>query len=261
MVEVVLFCLAVGLVAGLSAGMFGIGGGLVVVPALVWIFGSLGIGGAELVQMAIGTSLATIVVTATASTLAHQRHGVIDWPLVGRLVPGLMAGAAAGALWATSIEGAALARLFGLFELVVALYMALGSPVPEGGGQRPGRGETGVAGVLIGAVSALLGIGGGTLMVPYLSWRGVAMRRAVAVSAACGLPIAVAGAGAFFLLGAASSGGSFIHWPAFFALSLGALLFAPVGAGLAHRLPVALLRRLFALLLALVGASMAAGWR
>lgn len=249
--------LLLGVVAGVLAGMLGVGGGLVIVPALLVLFGLQGFDGSVVMHLAIGTSLATIVLTSLSSLRAHHRRGAVLWPLVGRLAPGIILGAWLGAAVVHLLPTHALRLLFGVFELLVAAQLAFEvSAVPHR--QLPGPGAIAAVGGVIGGVSAIVGIGGGTLTVPFLTWCNVELRRAIATSAACGLPIAVAGAIAFVVTGwhhpalpAASSG--YLHWPALLGIALTSMLFAPLGARLAHTLPVRTLRRLFALLLALLG--------
>ncbi len=244
-----------GVAAGLLAGLMGVGGGLVMVPALLLLFHWQGLETAYLAQMAVGTSLATIVPISLASLLAHHRHGAVIWPLVRWLAPGLILGAWAGAWLASQMSTGWLKGLFGSFLLLVAFQMATGfQPGPSG--RKPGRGELGLVGSLIGLVSGLVGIGGGTMTVPYLAWRGTDLPKAVGTSAACGLPIALAGAAGFILFGQALVQGEalgFVQWPAVLVMAPLAVYTAPFGAALAHRLPVARLRRLFALVLVVVG--------
>ena len=252
--------LLVGALAGILAGMLGVGGGLVIVPVLAYLFSQQGFDSSVIMHLAIGTSLATIVLTSLSSIRAHHQRGAVLWPVVAHLTPGIIAGAWLGAAVAHLLPSNILRSVFALFELAVAAQMALElSTTPHR--QLPGRIGSGIAGVIIGAVSAIVGIGGGTLTVPFLTWCNVEMRRAVATSAACGLPIASAGTVAFIITGwnhaalpAASSG--YLHWPALLGIGLTSVLFAPLGARLAHTLPVRTLRRFFALFLALLGLRM-----
>ncbi len=249
-----------GLFAGLLAGLLGVGGGLVIVPVLAWLFALQGFPDAALMHLAVGTSLATIVATSLSSIRAHHRRGGVVWPQVLQLGGGILAGAWLGAWIAHRLGSPALAALFGLFELVVAAQMAFGRP------PAPHRGLAGVpvnaaAGGVIGAVSAVLGIGGGTLTVPWLAWHNLPMRQAVGTAAACGLPIALAGAAGFVASGwqvaglpAGSSG--YVYWPAALAVSVPSVLAAPWGARLAHRLPQPVLKRVFAGFVALLGVLM-----
>lgn len=255
--------LLTGGVAGLFAGLLGVGGGLIIVPALVWVFQRHGFDTAVIVHLAVGTSLATIVITSLSSIRAHHRRGAVRWPLVARLAPGIVAGAWLGAAVADLLPTLWLQRVFALFVIVIGLQMLLGARA-DAHRELPGRFGMSVAGTLIGMISAIVGIGGGSLTVPFLNWCSVNMRNAVATSAACGLPIAVAGSIGFAVAGwgdpALPRGSSgFVYWPAFAAISVASFLLAPVGARLAHSLPLPALRRVFAALLLGVGAKMLAG--
>lgn len=258
-----LLYLLLGAAAGVLAGLFGVGGGLVIVPVLVWVFAGVGIDGAVGMHLAIGTSLATIVFTSIASVRAHHRRGAVLWPAFARLAPGIVVGAWFGAAIAGALPSAALRQVFGIFELTVAAQMALDlRPAPHR--SLPGPFGMAMAGAVIGTVSAIVGIGGGTLTVPFLAWCNVAMKRAVATSAAAGLPIALAGATGFLVAGwgepalpAGSSG--YLYWPALAGVVAASMWVAPFGARLAHSLPGPLLKRIFAGFLALLGAAMLSG--
>jgi len=252
--------LLVGGGAGVLAGLLGVGGGVVIVPVLLWVFRHNGFDDGLIMQLAVGTSLATIIVTSLSSIRAHQRHQAILWPVMRRLSPGIVAGAWAGAVIADALPSLWLQRVFACFIILVGIQMASGRQ-PVGGGALPGGVGMSFAGGVIGSVSALVGIGGGSLTVPYLSWCGIQMRNAVATSAACGLPIALAGTLGFMVEGwgdpalpAGSTG--YIYWPALLGIVSASFLTAPLGAKLAHRLPVKALKRVFALLLLLLGLKM-----
>lgn len=252
--------LAIGSGAGVLAGLLGVGGGLVIVPVLLWLFRGQGFDEAVVLHLAIGTSLGTIVATSLSSIRAHQRRGAIQWPLVLRLTPGILAGAWVGAWIADQIQTLWLQRLFAGFVLFVGLQMLLN---PKVGGHRPPPGWPGMsaAGSVIGAVSALVGIGGGTMTVPYLVWHRVEMVKAVGTSSACGFPIALAGALGFAAMGwdetALPPGATgYLYWPALLGVASASVLTAPLGARLAHALPVSVLRRIFATLLLAVGAKL-----
>jgi uncharacterized membrane protein YfcA len=249
-----------GLLAGVLAGMFGIGGGLVIVPALSLIFGSYELAPDYRMHLAIGTSLGTIIFTSVSSMLAHHRKGAILWPTALRLVPGIIAGGFLGAAIADAVSNRALGGVFGLFVVTISLYMVIGRR-PEAGGALPGLAGHTLAGIVIGTVSALTGIGGGAVTNPFLLWRGVNIRNSVATSAACTLPVAMASACGFLLAGLNTPGlpaGStgYIYWPAVAGISVGSVLTAPLGAHLAHTVPVEQLRRAFAVLLLFVGIRM-----
>lgn len=260
MTEMLFSYLLLGGFAGLLAGLLGVGGGLVIVPVLAGLFTAQGFSSDYLMQMAVGTSLATIVVTSLSSLFAHHRLGGVNWSLMRQLSLGIVAGAWLGATLAHNLPGQSLARIFGIFELLVAVQMLLGRP-PAAHRETPARFRNLFAGGIIGAVSAVLGIGGGTLTVPYLAWHNIPMRQAVGTAAACGLPIALAGCLGFIVNGwqvgglpAFSTG--YVYWPAVLAIGLTSVLAAPLGARCAHSLPQVALKRVFALFLAGLGILM-----
>lgn len=255
--EALLIFAATGAAAGLLAGLFGVGGGLIMVPALALLLPRLGVDPAVNMQVAIGTSLAVIATTSLSSMAAHHRRDGVLWPAFRWLAPGLALGAFGGAFVAHALPGAILQRIVGTGAILVAIQMFLEAQPP------PGRALPGVpgmlgAGALIGTLSALIGIGGGSLTVPFLSWRGVPIRQAVGTAAACGVPIAWAGAAGFVLAGAGVAGraglsAGYISLAAFAGLAGASVLTAPLGARLAHCLPPRALKRAFALLLLLIG--------
>jgi len=251
---------AVGAVAGLCAGLFGIGGGMIIVPALVLLLPVYDVAPAILTQVAVASSLACISIISINSAWSHHRRGAVRWPTVWRMVPGLLLGGVAGAAIAHYLPSLALQRLVGTFALLAALRMVLGWRT---GSRRTLPGTTGLftAGGIIGALSSLVGIGGGTLTVPFLEWCDTPMHQAVGTSSACGAPIAWAGVAGFMLTGwhVAGTGAyslGYVSLPAFVGIVAGSALFTPLGAQLAHRLPVRLLKQIFAILLATVGVRM-----
>lgn len=252
-----------GALAGTLAGLLGVGGGILVVPGLAFLLAGGEVPPDRLMQVAVGTSLANIVVTSLSSIRAHHRRGAVNWAVVARLTPGIVAGALLGAIIADVLPSRTLAIVFGVFLLIVAARLGYGGqPAPHR--QLLGRAGFAAAGTGIGTLSSLLGIGGGTMTVPLLAWCNVAMREAVATSAACGLPIAIAGAAGFALAGLDTPGmpalaTGYIYWPAFIAVAPLSIAFAPLGAWLAHTIPVRTLRRGFALFVLLVGLRMLAG--
>ncbi len=257
---ILLFYLFTGVVGGLLAGLLGIGGGIVIVPALFYLFSWQGFSGDHLMQLAVATSLATIVFTAIASTRAHHRRGAVAWPTLTALLPGIVIGAVAGGLLVRGLASDGLRVLFGLFEIAVALQIGFGAK-PAAHRSLPGPAGTTAAGTIIGGLSALLGIGGGTLTVPFLLWCNVGIHRAVATAAACGLPIALVGSLTLIAAGwslpdlpAHSLG--YVYWPAALVIIVATYFTAPLGARLAHALPVATLKRVFAVLLAIIGLRM-----
>ena len=254
-----LLYLLLGAAAGVLAGLFGVGGGLIIVPVLVFSFAAQGMPAEILTHLAVGTSLATIVFTSINSALEHQRQGAVRWPLFRWLSLGILFGAALGALTAAAIEGGWLQKIIGVFALVIAAQMALDLK-PRASRAVPGKPGLAAAGGVIGWASAIFGIGGGSLTVPFLVWRSVPMQQAVATSAACGLPIALAGALSFVATGWGNPqlppwSVGFVYLPALVGIAVTSMFFARFGARLAHRLSPRLLKRLFALLLFSVGLS------
>lgn len=257
-----LICAAIGVIAGLLAGVLGLGGGLIIVPPLIYLFHGMGIDESLVTQMAVGTSLCTIIVTSTNSVRTHHRAGFVRWPLTWRLGVGIVVGALLGAVIADRLPGQSLARLFGLFAVLMAVQMMFGgrrraANLTEAE-RLPGNAGLALAGGVIGTISSLFGIGGGSLTVPFLSWCRLPMQNAVAISAACGLPIAVAGSVGFVVTGWGLAGlpaGAlgYVYLPAALAIVITSFPMARVGAGLSHRLPSATLKRIFSLVLVVIG--------
>ena len=250
--------LALGACAGLLAGLFGIGGGLIIVPALILSFDFGGVSSEIATHLAVGTSLATIVATSVSSVRTHHLHGAVLWQLFRPVAVGLVAGSVIGVWTAASLQGPMLRLVIGCFAIIIGIQMALAiKPKPQR--QLPDAGGLVLAGSGIGWASAIFGIGGGSLSVPYLTWCNVRMQQAVATSAAFGLPIAVAGALTNIVEGwghPALPGGSlgFVYLPAFAGIVLCSVPMARVGARLAHKLPATTLKRAFSLLLFVIGA-------
>ena len=245
--------------ASVLAGLFGVGGGLIIVPVLVFSFSNQGFAPEILTHLAVGTSLATIVFTSINSIREHHRRGAVQWDLFRWLTPGILAGAAVGGVTAALINGPVLQKIIGIFTICIAIQLAL-NLTPKAARPQPQRPELIAAGGVIGWASAIFGIGGGSLTVPFLVWRSVAIQKAVATSAACGLPIALAGAVVFMFTGWQDShlpewSLGFIYLPALLGIALTSVFFSRFGAKLAHKLSPLLLKRLFALLLTIVGIS------
>lgn len=252
-----------GAAAGLLAGLFGVGGGLIMVPALAFVLPLQGVAAAIVMPVAIGTSLAVIGVTSLSSTRAHHARGGVRWDVLRGLAPGLALGALAGALLAQGLKGRTLEVIVGVGALLVAAQML--RPAPQAGVDAqvppPPLWELCSVGTLIGLLSALVGIGGGSLTVPYLALRRLPMVQAVGSAAAGGIPIAWGGATGFALGGVAAQGIpgwhlGYISLAAFAGLAVFSVLTAPLGAQLAHRLPARRLKQGFAALLAAVGLLM-----
>lgn len=249
-----------GMFAGVVGGMLGLGGGIIIVPVLHFVFLQQGFPSSVLMHLAVTTSLATIIVTSFSATYTHHKKSVVLWPVVNRLAPGIVIGAGLGALLADSLSSNILRVAFGFFEILVALQIWF-ELKPKAQVTLPETQGMICSGTGIGFFSTLLGIGGGTLTVPFLLWCNVNMRNAVAVSSACGFPIAMAGTTALIIAGWDNSvlpvnAISYLYWPAALIIIAMTVFFAPLGARLAHYLPVQTLKRFFSILLLIVGARM-----
>jgi uncharacterized membrane protein YfcA len=247
-----------GIFAGFLAGYLGIGGGLVLVPALSWLFSRDPATADMAVQMAVATSLATMLFTSMSSLLAHHRRGAILWSLVRQMIPGLLAGALLGSIIADRIGNTALGNVFGIFALIVGLQMLRGTR-QAGGRSLPGGLAVAGTGLGIGTVSSLLGIGGGSMTVPWLLWHGQRVQNAVATAAACGYPIAIAGTLGFVFLGEGASSApslGYVHLPALAGVSVFSVLGAPLGVAAVHRSSPQLAKRFFAVFLLVVAVKM-----
>ena len=256
--------LATGLVAGLAAGLLGVGGGIVIVPVLYHVFTEQGIDPEVRMHLAVGTSLATIVVTAWRSVSSHRRHGAVDEALLRSFVAPVLVGVVLGSLAAPIASGAVLTAIFATVALAVALHMAFGRESWRLAGEVPGGAKRGALGAGIGFFSLLMGLGGGTLGVPTLTLFGVLMHRAVGTAAGLGLVIAIPGALSFAAFGWGAPNRppfsvGYINVLGFALIVPATLLAAPWGARLAHAAPRAVLRRVFAAFLALTSARMFAG--
>ncbi len=255
--------LVLGAVAGFFAGLLGVGGGAIMVPVLALMFAAQGMPADHLMHLALGTSMAAIVFTSISSLRAHHRHGAVRWSIVKTIAPGILLGTFAGAQLASAIPTRPLAIFFAVFMSYVAFQM-LANIKPKPSRQLPGSAGMFAVGGGIGAISALVAIGGGSLSVPFMTWCNVKMHEAIGTSAAIGLPIAVAGTAGYLVGGFGAAGlpaGSFgyIHLPALAACVAMSTLTAPVGAKAAHKLPVATLKKIFAGVILLLLAKMVHG--
>ena len=254
--------IGLGIFAGFLAGLLGIGGGGVMVPILVMIFTAQEFPVDQIMHLALGTSMAAIVFTAISSVWAHHRHGAVRWDVVHRMTPGVLIGTAVGTGVATRISGPSLAIFFAIFFTGVSWQM-LTNRKPSPHRELPGIGGQSAVGSLIGFISCLVAIGGGTLTVPFLAWCNVKVQNAIATSAAVGFPIAVGGAIGYIMNGWGVSElpytVGFVYLPAVLGIVFASMPMAPLGAKAAHRLPVLTLKRIFAVILMVLAVKMA--WR
>ena len=259
MTEVLLYLLT-GAAAGLSAGLLGIGGGLIIVPILFFIFSSQQVAAEHIMHMALATSLATIIVTSISSAWAHHKRGAVLWPIVFNLSPGIIIGAWLGAMIASALASDILKPVFGLYELLVAIHLLVNyRPVTHTASISRTKSITG--GAVIGSISSVIGIGGATMTIPFLLWHNISIKNAVASSAACGFPIAVAGTAAYVVSGWNAAGLpaytlGYVNLPAFAMIIVTSMLTAPAGAALAHKLPERTLRIFFAVFLLVLSFKM-----
>lgn len=254
-----LYALA-GAVAGVLAGLLGVGGGIVIVPVLSVLFTMQGMPPEHMMQMALGTSLASIMFTSVSSMRAHHRHGAVRWNVVKLITPGIVLGTLLGSKLASVLSSGFLKGFFVCFLYYVCLQMFLNfKPKPSREIPRLGP-MTGVGG-FIGVLSALVGIGGGTLTVPFMTWCNIPMHQAVGTGAAIGFPIALAGAVGFVVNGLGVPGLpeaslGYVYLPALFGLVVCSMLTAPTGAKIAHKLPVPKLKKVFAVFLFIMATKM-----
>jgi uncharacterized protein len=242
--------LVLGVVAGFFAGLLGVGGGAIMVPVLALMFAAQGFPEGHLMHLALGTSMATIVFTSISSLRAHHGHGAVIWPIVKSIAPGIVVGTLLGAQVAGRVPTKPLAIFFAIFIGYVAVQMILNIK-PKPSRQLPGPAGMFGVGAFIGGISALVAIGGGSLSVPFMTWCNVKVHQAIGTSAAIGFPIAVAGTIGYMISGYGANdlpAGSFgfIYLPALAATVIASMPVAPFGARVAHSLPVATIKKVFA---------------
>lgn len=254
--------LASGVIAGLLAGLLGVGGGIVIVPMLYHIFIYLNIDITVAIPLSIGTSLSTIVVTSIMSARSHHKKGGIDWDLTKRWVPLVIIGVLIGSFSSKYIDASTLKFMFGILLLVVSIHMIISSfksiIIAK---QLPGNFGQSTFGLLLGGFASLLGIGGGTLMVPLLTLFSYPIHKAVSTASIFGLVISIPATIGYIIVGWGASNlpvGStgYVNWIGFIALVPMTMLFAPLGVKLAYRLNVKQLKVAFAVFLACVGVKM-----
>ncbi|QLG88872.1 sulfite exporter TauE/SafE family protein [Chitinibacter bivalviorum] len=260
MMTMIAACLAVGLIAGFLAGLLGVGGGLVIVPALLAVFHLAGILPEHQQHLALGTSLATIMFTGIASVRAHHAKGAVRWDIVRQITPGIIAGTFIGAQIAGLISTRGLQWIFVVFAYVVAAQMLLDLK-PKPSRQLPARSGMLSVGGVIGVLSSWVGIGGGSLSVPFLSACNVPVKTAIGTSSAIGVPIALAGAAGYIASGwgiasLPNYSLGYVYIPALLGIVLASFPMAKVGAAVAHRLPVPTLKKCFAALLIILASKM-----
>jgi len=250
-----------GALAGTMAGLLGIGGGALIVPVLVIVFETQGVDRSIIMQVALGTSLATIVFTALSSVLAHHRRSAVKWAIVRRITPGIVIGGLLGAAIADVLPSRTLQIMFVVFMFAIAVQFGFGILAATASRALPGPVGMSLVGTAIGTASSLFGVGGGSMSVPFMTWCSVPVRQAIATSAAIGLPIALSSTVGYIVAGFGDPrlppwSIGYVTLPAFFGVVVASTLAAPLGARLAHRLPEVALRRIFAVFVAILGLRM-----
>ena len=251
--------MGIGAFAGVLAGLLGVGGGIVLVPAFFYAFSALGYDSPQLMQICLGTSLATIIVTSLRSLNAHNKKGAVEWPILRRWGPGIVIGAVIGVLVATSLRSEVLQALFGGLGIVIGLYMTFGRNEWRLGAEMPGGAYRAVGSPMIGFLSVLMGIGGGSFGVPTMTLFGVPIHRAVATASGYGVIIAVPSVLGFLFADIALAPPltvGAVNFGAFAVVVAMTLITAPWGAALAHRMDPKPLKRVFGVFLILVALNM-----
>lgn len=268
LLQMLVLLLAIGALAGVLAGLLGVGGGIVLVPSFFYAFQTLGYGGPQLMQVCLATSLATIIVTSMRSVLSHNRKGAVDWAILRGWGPGIVVGAVIGVLVASQLRSSALQALFGVVGLLIGLYMALGKAEWRLGDEMPKGIKRAILSPIVGFLSVLMGIGGGSFGVPLMSLHGTPIHRAVATAAGFGVIIAVPSVLGFMLMPVDAAAQlpysvGAVNIPTFLVVIAMTTLTAPLGVKIAHAMDPKPLKRVFAVFLILVALNMlrkAMGW-
>ncbi|HEX7811180.1 MAG TPA: sulfite exporter TauE/SafE family protein [Burkholderiales bacterium] len=252
--------LLMGLFVGFFAGLLGIGGGLILVTLMVYLFTVQGFPEDRILHIALGTSIASIVFTSISSLLAHHKHGAVRWDIVRASIPGLIVGTLLGTLVADQLKSKYLAIFFVIFVYYSAVQMFLNAK-PKPSRQLPGALGLNLAAVVVGILSALVGVGGGVMTIPLMSLCNVPMRNAIGTSAALGLPIAIAGTVGFSATGLDKDhlppfSFGYVYLPALIGIVFGTLVTVPWGAKMAHSMPVPRLKKIFAVILFILATRM-----
>lgn len=249
-----------GVFGGFIAGLFGVGGGLLLVPLLFMLFSAQGVAEAHVMHLALGTAMTTIAFTSVSSMRAHHHHGAVRLDIVKPMAPGLLLGTFGGTTFASMIPTRPLGVLFVVIVYYAAWQMAAGFQ-PRPGHRLPGNSGRFLVGAAIGCVSSLISAGGGFMSIPFMLWCNVPIHQAIGTSAALGFPIAIAGTLGYIWHGWGQAGlpaGAlgYVHLPALAGVVIMSVLTAPLGARLAHQLPVKPLKRGFGFFLALLATKM-----
>lgn len=252
--------LLMGLFVGFFAGLLGIGGGLILVTLMVYLFTVQGFPADRLLHLALGTSIASIIFTSISSLRAHHKHGAVRWDILRMAVPGLIVGTLFGTFVADQMKSKYLAIFFVIFVYYSAVQM-FANVKPKPTRQLPGRFGMTVVAIIVGIVSSLVGVGGGVMTIPLMSLCNVPMRQTIGTSAALGLPIAIAGTVGFIVTGLGKDhlpplSVGYVYLPALIGIVIGTFVTVPWGAKAAHTLPVSTLKKIFAVILFILATKM-----
>lgn len=261
--EIIIILIGLGLLNGIIAGLLGVGGGLIIVPAMLWFLPKIGVAQEQIMHMALATSMATICFTSISSALAHKKRGSIAIPAFKVLAPTISIGALLGAWLVGFLNTLVLAWVFGIFCILMGIKFLLNRKAKDVESEQPlplSPIKTAPTGTAMGVLSSLVGIGGGSLVVPFLLHKRYKMVKAVGTAAACGLPLAILSTIGYIATGWNQQGlpqyhFGYVYIPAMIAMAIGAVLTAPFGAYLAHKLPVVWIKRFFALFLIVIGVN------
>jgi len=260
MLEYLAIYSGVGVIAGVLAGLLGIGGGVVIVPMLVYCFALQGVQPEMIMHLALGTSLASIIFTSISSCIAHHKRGAVDWKLVFRFVPGILIGTFLGTFLASQLSTGFLKGFFALFLFVIAIQIYFNKK-PKASRELPAAAGMFGIGSGIGVISALVGIGGGSISTSAMLYCNIATHRAIGTSATIGIAVAIAGTSGYILnnlnglsLPAYSIG--YVYLPALALIVITSVFTAPLGVKMAHSLPVEKLKRLLAIFFFLIASRM-----
>lgn len=249
----ILSYLALGALVGFFAGLLGVGGGGIMVPVLTGLFVAQGFPHDHVVHIALASSMAAIIFTSISSILAQHKRQAVLWPIVLKISLGILVGTFASAYFVSYISTQLLAIIFAVFMAFIALQMVLNKK-SKPSRQLPKFVGMSVVGSIIGSLSALIAIGGGSLSVPFLTWCNVPMKKAIGTSSGIGFFIAVSAVVGYFAGGVQHNNlpefsTGYIYWPAVILISIVSVFCAPIGVKMAHKLPVPLLKKIFAVLL------------
>jgi len=255
---VFLTCLGLGAFIGFMAGLLGIGGGLIAVPVLLYLLPQVGFDATNVPHVAIATSLAAIILTSLSSARAHHKRGNIPWPVFKLMLPGLMLGSFCAGFISQNIGAQLLQQIFAVFVILMAMQMVFPFKNDNSDRELPAKSVLFICAIIIAIIAGLMGIGGGILLIPFLSWCGLQMRNAIGMSAVSGIFIASFGSIGYILAGLHLQDMpqwtlGYVYLPALLGIIITSVLTAPIGARAASIWPTPLLKKIFAVLLIVTG--------